>query len=417
MSETSQDAPIKATRPAATIFIVGTVFMDGLAFALIMPVLPYLLMDITGGGIGLAAFWGGIATFSFAVMQFFCSPVIGGLSDRFGRRPVLLASLAALAVDFLLMGLAHALYVFFAARLVSGIFAATHSTANAYIADVTPADQRATRYGWLGAAMGIGFIAGPALGGFLGEINLRAPFFAAAALAGLNAAYGWFVVPESLKPENRRPFDWRRANPFGTLMRLRRIEGLGVMVWVYFCMGLAGFVYPSVWAYVAVAKFNWSQLDIGVSLAVYGLIYAVSQTVMVPRLLPRLGDRRAIWIALLIEIVSLIGLAFAPSGLWVYVFITFALFTGVQDPALMKIMTERVGEDAQGELQGGLASLGGVVLAIAPLLYTQLFFAFESGAAGVQFAGMPFLVSSGFCVLALILFVGRQRGGQSGAKS
>ena len=223
MSESAASAatPKRQPRTAATIFVVGTVLIDALAFALIMPVLPSLLMDLTGQGVGRAAFWGGLATFGFALAQFVFSPVVGGLSDRFGRRPVLLASLAALTLDFLLMGLAHALWVFFFARLLSGIFAATHSTANAYIADITEPAGRARRYGWLGAAMGAGFILGPALGGLLGEFSPRAPFFAAAALAGINVAYGFFVVPESLAKENRRPFDWRRANPVGTLLKLR----------------------------------------------------------------------------------------------------------------------------------------------------------------------------------------------------
>lgn len=396
-------------RTAATIFVVGTVLIDALAFALILPVLPSLLMDLTGEGVGGAAFWGGLATFGFALAQFVCSPVVGGLSDRFGRRPVLLASLAALALDFLLMGLAHALWVFFFARLVSGIFAATHSTANAYIADITEPADRAKRYGWLGAAMGAGFILGPALGGLLGELSPRAPFFAAAALAGINVVYGFFVVPESLAKENRRPFDWSRANPVGTLMKLRQVEGVGILVWVYLFMGLSGFVYPAVWSYVAIGKFGWSEGQIGASLAYYGVIYVICQAVMVPYVLPRLGQRRAIWIALSLEVFALIVLAFAPSGHFVYAILLLALFTGMQDPALMSIMTERVGKDAQGELQGGLAALGGVILAIAPLLYTQLFFLFESGAAGVEFAGAPFLVSAGMSAMALLLFLGRRR--------
>lgn len=396
-------------RSAATIFVVGTVLIDALAFALIMPVLPALLMDLTGEGVGGAAFWGGLATFGFAIAQFACSPVIGGLSDRFGRRPVLLASLAALTLDFLIMGLAHALWVFFFARLLSGIFAATHSTANAYIADISEPADRAKRYGWLGAAMGAGFILGPALGGLLGEFSPRAPFFAAAALAGANALYGWFVVPESLAKENRRPFDWRRANPIGTLMKLRQIEGVGVLVWVYLFMGLSGFVYPAVWSYVAIGKFGWSEGQIGASLAFYGVIYVICQAVMVPFVIPRLGPRRVIWIALILEVIALTVLAFAPSGHFVYAILLLALFTGLQDPALMTLMTERVGKDAQGELQGGLAALGGIILAIAPLLYTQLFFVFESGAAGVSFAGAPFLASAGMSIVALMLFLGRRR--------
>lgn len=408
-SAAKNTTPARPRRAAATVFVVGTVLIDALAFALILPVLPALLMDLTGEGVGGAAFWGGLATFGFALAQFVCSPVVGGLSDRFGRRPVLLASLAALALDFLLMGLAHALWVFFFARLVSGIFAATHSTANAYIADITEPADRAKRYGWLGAAMGAGFILGPAFGGLLGELSPRAPFFAAAALAGINVVYGFFVVPESLAKENRRPFDWSRANPVGTLVKLRRIEGVGVLVWVYLFMGLSGFVYPAVWSYVAIGKFGWSEGQIGASLAYYGVIYVICQAVMVPYVLPRLGQRRTIWIALSLEVFALIVLAFAPSGHFVYAILLLALFTGMQDPALMSIMTERVGKDAQGELQGGLAALGGVILAIAPLMYTQLFFLFESGTAGVEFAGAPFLVSAGMSAMALVLFLGRKR--------
>ncbi|MFP4518620.1 MAG: MFS transporter [Oceanicaulis sp.] len=402
-------APSRAARPAATIFVTGTVLIDALAFALIMPVLPALLMELTGEGVAEAARWGGMATFVFALAQFFCSPVIGGLSDRFGRRPVLLLSLTALALDFLLMGLAHALFVFFAARLLSGVFAATHSTANAYIADVHPPAARANQYAMLGAAMGAGFVLGPALGGLLGELSPRAPFFAAAALAGANALYGWFVVPESLKREKRRAFSWKRANPFGTLARLRKAEGVGVMALVYFFAQLSGFVYPAVWSYVAIAKFGWSEAQIGISLAAFGGIFVLSQAVVTPFLLKRIGERRAIWIALVIEAVALLGVAFAPSGPWVYVFLSFALITGMEGPALQKVMTERVAEDAQGELQGGLSALGGVVLIISPLLYTQLFFAFESGRFGVQFAGAPFALASAFCVVAAVLFLMRER--------
>lgn len=399
----------RAGRAAAAVFVVMTVFIDALAFALIIPVLPSLLMELTGEGVGAAAWWGGLATFVFAVMQFVFSPVIGGLSDRWGRRPVLLLSLTALAIDFLLMGLAHALIVFFAARTLSGIFAATHSTANAYIADTTAPEKRAGRYAWLGAAMGAGFVLGPAMGGLLGELSPRAPFFAAAALAGLNVAYGFFVVPESLKPENRRPFSWRRANSIGTLLQLRKAEGVGVLAAVYFFSNLSGFVYPAVWSYVAIAKFGWSEAEIGYSLAYYGVIFVISQAVMVPLVLPRLGERRAIWIALAIEAAALIGIATAPNGPVLYAWITLAVFTGMEGPALQKVMTERVGPDAQGELQGGLSAMGGIVLILSPLIYTQLFFAFESSALGVRFPGAPFVAASVFCVVALLLFVGRRR--------
>jgi len=366
-------------------------------------------MELTGQGVAEAARWGGLATFVFALAQFVCSPVMGGLSDRFGRRPVLLLSLTALAIDFLLMGLAHALYVFFLARLLSGVFAATHSTANAYVADVHPPENRASQYALLGAAMGAGFVFGPALGGLLGELSPRAPFYAAAALAGLNALYGWFVVPESLPAARRRPFSWSRANPFGTLARLRKADGVGVLVLVYFFSHLSGFVYPAVWSYVAIAKFGWSEAQIGLSIAAYGVIFVISQAAVAPFLLKRIGERRAIWIALCVEAVGLVGIAFAPSGAWVYAFLTLAVFSTMEGPALQKVMTERVAEDAQGELQGGLSAVGGLVLIISPLLYTQLFFAFESGRLGVTFAGAPFLMAAVFCVCAVGLFLARER--------
>ncbi len=401
--------PAPGARPAAAAFIVATVFIDALGFSLIMPVLPFLIQELTGEGVAAAARWGGLATFVYAIMQFVFSPVFGGLSDRFGRRPVLLMSLTALAVDFLLMGLAHALWVFFIARLLSGIFAATYSTANAYIADTTPADRRAERFGWLGAAMGLGFVLGPALGGALGEVSPRAPFFAAAAIAALNAAYGFFVVPESLTRDNRRAFSWARANVFGSLRQLSKIDGLSTLVAVSFLASLSEFVYPAVWSYVAIGKFGWSSREIGLSVAYFGAVFAVSQAAVIPLLMPRLGARRAIWIATSVEVVSLAGLAFAPNGVWVYFWISTALISGMQGPALQKVMTERVAADAQGELQGGLSALTGIVLIIAPLMYTQVFAAFDEGAGGVRFPGAPFLVAAAVSAAALALFMARKR--------
>ncbi|MGD2134053.1 MAG: MFS transporter, partial [Maricaulaceae bacterium] len=265
-----------------------------------------------------------------------------------------------------------------------------------------------TRFGWLGAAMGVGFILGPAVGGLLGELTPRAPFFAAAALAAINALYGFIMVPESLKKENRRPFSWKRANSIGTLLQLRRTEGLGVLVIVALFSSLSSFVYPAVWSYVAIGKFGWSEAEIGYSIAFYGLMFAISQAGMIPLLLPRLGARRAIWISLAVEAVALVGIAFAPNGLTVYVLIVAALITGLQGPALQKVMTERVGPDAQGELQGGLSALNGVTLILAPLVYTQMFFAFERGLVGVRFPGAPFLLAAAMAGVALVLFLARR---------
>jgi MFS transporter, DHA1 family, tetracycline resistance protein len=402
----------RLTRPprkAAAFFIIATVTIDAIGFGLIMPVLPRLLMELGQTDTAGAALWGGLASFVFAIAQFVFSPVIGGLSDRFGRRPVLLLSLTALSIDFMLMGLAHALWVFFIARLLSGIFAATHSTANAYIADITPPEHRATRFGWLGAAFGVGFILGPALGGLLGEFDPRVPFYAAAALAGLNALYGFFVVPESLATEDRRPFNWRRANFWTTLSRLRAIEGLGRYSLVYFLTTLSGFVYPAVWTYVAIAKFEWGELEIGLSFAVYGLCFVISQAIVIPLFLKRIGERRAVWIGLGVEGVSLIGVATAPNSFILYLWIMTAIVSGIQGPALQKLMTERVSKDAQGELQGGLSALSGLVLIISPLLYTQLFFAFERGVYGLVYPGAPFIAAALFNLVALYVLLAFRR--------
>ena len=408
-SSTSSAADAGSKRSAAGAFIIVTLFINAMGFGLVMPVLPSLLMELTGEDVGVAAQWGGIATFVFALMQFIFSPVFGGLSDRFGRRPVLLMSLTALAVDFLLMGLAHALWVFFLARTLSGFFAATQSTANAYIADTTDETNRASWFGYVGAAFGVGFILGPAIGGLMGELSPRAPFYAAAALAALNAVYGFFFVPESLSAENRRPFNWRRANPIGTLTQLRRIKGLGVLIAVYFFSSLSTFVYPAVWTYAAIAKFGWSENQIGASMAFYGLVFAISQAVMVPLVLPRIGVRRVIWIALGLEAVALIGIAAAPSGLYAYAWISTSIIVGMQGPALQKVMTERVDADAQGELQGGLSALNSIVMIISPLLYTQLLFAFDQGVMGLRFPGAPFVAASLASLVALALYLGRRK--------
>lgn len=405
MSEPKELASDKGT----VTFLVITLIISAIGVGIIFPVMPALVMDLTGQDVAGAAVWGGIASFVFALMQFFFSPIIGGLSDRFGRRPVLLASLAALSLDYMLMGLAHALWIFFIARIISGIFSATTSTANAYIADITPEEDRARRFGYIGAAFGIGFILGPAIGGFLGQISPRAPFFAASFCAGANALYGYFFIPESLRKENRRPFDWKASNPYGTLMKLGATRETGTLAGVYFLTALSNFVLPTVWAYVAIEKFGWSEVLIGWSITYYGLIFVVSQAVVTPYVLPRLGERRAIWIGSLVQSIALVGIATAPNGLSLYIWMSASFFTGIQTPALQKLMTSRVPKDRQGELQGGLSALSSLVILTTPLLYTQIFFLFTRGGLGFTMAGAPFLMASAFNFLAFILFLTRRR--------
>lgn len=399
------------SRPArsAVFFVIVTAFVDSMIVGIVLPLFPRLLMELGDTDVSGAAAWGGFATLLYAAMQFIFSPIIGGLSDRFGRRPVLLLSLAALSADMILLGLSWSIWVFLAARTLSGIFAATYSTANAYIADTVPASERAKSYGLVGAAFGVGFIAGPALGGLVGEIDLRAPFYLAAGLAALTTVYGYFFVPESLSPGNRRPFSWTRSNSFGTLARLLKTSGLGILIPVFFFATLSSWVYPAVWSYVAIAKFNWTEGEIGASLTYYGVIFVVSQTVMIRALLPKLGVRRTIWISLALEGVSLTGLGFAPNAIVVYALITVALLTALQDPALREVMSARVAEDAQGELQGGLSALSGLAMVFSPVLYTQLFSTFTDGSTGIRFPGAPFVVASAFSFLAVLLYGVRRR--------
>lgn len=400
--------PAGARTTAAFGFMVVTGFINSMGVGLALPVLPQLIMELTGSGISSAALWGGFATFIYAIMQFVFSPIIGGLSDRFGRRPVLLISLAAFTVDMIILGLATSLWMFMVARTLAGIFASTFSTANAYIADVTPAEKRGQRFAILGAAFGAGFVFGPAIGGLLGDIDPRAPFYAAAGLAAINGLFGFFAVPESLPESRRRAFSWRRANPFGTLAVLFRTPGIGMLIVVFFFATLSTWVYPTVWAYVAIAKFGWSESQIGWSIAYYGVIAFLSQALVVQYLLPKIGVVRAIWLAFLAEAISLVGIGFATNGLILYAMITLALISSMEEPALRQTLSARVADDAQGELQGGLSSLTGIAMILAPLIYNGLLTRFTGEEAPIDFAGMPFIAAAGFTVLALLIFSTRR---------
>ncbi|MEM9305298.1 MAG: MFS transporter [Pseudomonadota bacterium] len=390
---------------AAFGFLAITGFINALGIGLVIPVLPALLMDLTGEGVADAALWGGLATFVYAVMQFVFSPIIGGLSDRYGRRPVLLVSLLAFAIDNVILGLASSLWMFFVARTLAGIFAATFATANAYVADVTPAEQRGVRFAILGASFGAGFIFGPALGGLLGDIDPRLPFFAAAAFAFANTLYGYFVIPESLPAEKRRPFSWARSNPLGTLVTLFRTPGVGRLLPVFFLATLSTWVYVTVWSYVAIAKFGWSEGQIGWSVAYYGVISFVAQAVIVQKVLPRIGVQRALLIALVVEAISLTGIGFAQSGVMLYAMITLALISTMQEPALRQELSSRVPADAQGELQGGLAALAGIAIVLAPLTYNSLFNAFSREGAPIVFPGAPFLAAAAMSLIAAVVYL------------
>ncbi|MFK7829582.1 MAG: MFS transporter [Congregibacter sp.] len=394
----------RANTSLAMIFLAATAFISSMGMGLIAPVMPSLLMDLTGGDLADASFWGGIALVSYAVMQFICAPIFGALSDRFGRRPVLLISLSAYAADMLILALVQTLPWFLVARGMAGVFASTFSTTNAYIADITPADQRGKRFAIIGAAFGAGFVLGPALGGILGDFDVRYPFYAGAILAAANAVFGSLVVGESLPVERRRAFSWARANTFGTLVRLFRTPGIKTLLPVFFLATLSSWVYPTVWSYVAKEKFMWTAGDIGWSVAYYGVVVFVSQALVVQLLMPRMQMRVVIWLALLVEMVALIGIGLASAGWFVYLMVTTALISTMQDPAIRQALSARVPEGAQGELQGGLSALTSVAMIMSPLIYNGTFTLTAGEDAWFYLPGSPFIVAALMSGLAVIVY-------------
>ncbi|MEM1439389.1 MAG: TCR/Tet family MFS transporter [Pseudomonadota bacterium] len=403
------DTPETRSPNAAIIFLVISAFIGSMGFGLAAPVMPELVMQITEASVAEAARWGGIAVFSYAVMQFIFSPIVGALSDRYGRRPVLIISLTAFAIDMLLLALVTTLWAFLLVRALAGVFASTFSTTSAYIADVTPPGKRGQRFAMIGAAFGAGFIFGPAIGGLLGDIDVRLPFFVGAALAGANALFGYFLVPESLPVERRRAFSWSRASTVGTLMQLVRTKGVGSLLPVFFFATLSSWVYPTVWAYVAIEKFDWTTKAVGYSVAYYGVIAFLSSAIVVQVFLPKLGIRRAVFIALVFEIVALTGIGFATESWMVYAMVTLALVSTMQDPAIRQELSSRVAEDAQGELQGGLSALTSIAMILAPLTYMGLFTFTAGESAIVYFPGAAFLAAGFMSLLTLVLYAFAER--------
>lgn len=390
---------------AAVGFILMTVLLDTIGFGIIAPIMPALLQEISGQGISSAALFGGWLTFVYALMQFFAAPILGNLSDRFGRRPVLLFSLATLAADYVLMSFAPNLAWLFVGRVIAGIAGATHATANAYIADVTAPERRAQAFGWIGAAWGVGFILGPALGGFLGEFGTRVPFAVAAVLTFINFVYGVFVVPESLAPEKRRPFAFRTAHSVATLRRMRGFPIVFGMLAVFGFYMVAHDVYPTTWSYYMAEKFQWGGREIGWSLTAVGISSMIVQGALVGPIVARLGERRAALLGLGVMTIGCTGFALANVGWMIYVLIFASALGGVTGPALRTIMSTRVPENQQGELAGAISALQSFSAMLAPLLMTGVFSYFTSPGAPLYFPGASFLTASLLAAFSCVLFV------------
>lgn len=392
----------------ALTFIIITLTIDAMGIGLILPVMPALIRDITGADLGSAAIWGGIMTTIFAAMQFLFGPIVGSLSDRYGRRPILLGSLFIVAIDFIIMGMAHAMWLLIITRIVGGIATSTQSTAAAFIADISPPEKKAANFGLIGAAFGIGFVLGPVMGGLLGELGPRMPFFAAAALAAINLVFGYFVLPETVDDTIRRPFEMRRANPFGALRMMGKLPGVQRFLLIAFLYEFAFIVYPTVWAYFTQERFGWSEGMVGLSLGCFGISMAIVQGVLIRLIIPRYGERATILYGFIFNVAIFIALGFITNG-WVVLALTpISALGAVVTPALQGLMSQRAADNQQGELQGIITSAKALALIISPLFMTQLFFLYTRE-GGLYLPGAPFLLSSFLVFCCLIVFVTRKR--------
>ncbi len=393
-------------RKAAVGFILVTVFIDILGIGIIIPILPELVREFAGGSSAMAARYYGVIAATYAFMQFFFAPLLGALSDRFGRRPVILASLFGLGIDYVIMGLAPSLGWLFAGRLIAGVMGASFTTANAYIADVSAPENRARNFGFIGVAFGIGFIFGPALGGVLGGIHLRLPFFAAAGLALINWLYGFLVLPESLAPADRDAFSWKRANPVGSLAVLRAyplVAGLAT-AFVFLTMAQRGL--ENVWVLYTGYRFGWDERTNGLTLALVGLMAVIVHGTLVKPIIGRFGERRAVIGGIGVSIVSFFLYGLASEGWMMLAIIVAGAIGGVGGPALQGLVAGSVRAADQGKVQGGLTSLMSLTAIVAPLVFTAgLFGYFTSEAAVVHLPGAPFFLGSLLLLAALIVVV------------
>ena len=399
------DMPSAPKRSAAMVFILVTLFIDILGIGIIIPVLPELIEELAGGGPSNASWYAGVIGASYALMQFIFAPLLGALSDRFGRRPVLLVSLFGLGIDFLIQGFASTIGWLFIGRILAGIMGASFTTAHAYIADVSTPENRARNFGLSGVMFGLGFIVGPALGGVLGDSNLRLPFFVSAGLALVNWLYGYFVLPESLPPEKRSErFDLSRANPFGTIKLIGAYPAVVGLAPAFVCQSLAQRGLEGVWVFYTKFMFGWSELTNGLVLGLVGVMAVIVQGGLVRPTIKMFGERKAVVYGLAISSITFAGYALSTQSWMIFAFIIFGSLGGICGPAMQSIIAGSVSPSEQGKVQGSLTSLLSLTNIAAPLFFTSgIFRYFTSLDAPVQFGGAPFLVGSFLLLGALVI--------------
>lgn len=394
---------MKDKKQAAVGFIFITLLIDVIGIGIIIPVMPKLIQDLIGGNLSQASVYGGWLMFAYSIMQFLFAPVLGGLSDKYGRRPVLLFSLFGLGIDYIFLALAPTIAWLFVGRVIAGLCGASFTTGAAYIADVSTPEKRAQNFGLIGAAFGIGFIIGPVVGGLLGHFGTRVPFMAAAALSLLNWLYGYFILPESLSKENRREFSLKRANPIGSLLNFKKYPVVLGLVGALFCIYIAGHAAQSTWTYFTMEVMHWNEKQVGYSLGFIGLMVAIVQGGLIRVINPKLGPKRSVYTGLLFYCVGLILFSFATQGWMMYAILVPYCLGAISGPALQGIISNQVQANEQGELQGGLTSITSITSIIGPPLMTNLFSFFTSSSAPIYFPGVPFFTGAVLCMISLLL--------------
>jgi DHA1 family tetracycline resistance protein-like MFS transporter len=396
---------VRKDSPLTLICILVTIFLDLVGYGIIVPVLPQLIQELTSGGVAEAAVFGGWLVFVYAVMQFIFSPVLGNLSDRFGRRPILLGSLLGMTFDYVMMSITPVVWYLFIGRFVAGVAGGSVATATAYMADITPPAKRTQRFGLIGAAFGLGFIVGPVIGGELGAFGARVPFYAAAILAFANFLFGVFVLPESLHKLNRRPFDIRRANPFGAFFSLSKYPVVLWLILALLMFTMAAQAFPSVYNYFTIEVFNFSSAQIGRTLGLFGIVFALFQAFGVGPLVKRFTETPVVIVGMLAALVAFTGIAFIHNSNFVYLYIVIGAVSGLAAPAINGVLSRQVPDNAQGELQGAVNAANSLATIIGPLAATQIFafFTYPEGAP-TNFPGAPFIFAAVLTLGAVVLF-------------